>query len=100
MESIQVISVEEFWRKHRKLTREIIKEEILNNLPQTNSEEILLMDDVCSLLGKSKQTIFLWLEKGVLQGHYINDSLFFMRSEIMDKLKQGRNKSKSKTNKL
>jgi len=96
MESIQVFSVDEFWKTYRRITREIIKEEINKNLPQTSSEEILLMDDVCRLLGKTKQTIFLWLEKGELQGHYINDSLFFIRSEIMDKVIQGRNKSKRK----
>ncbi len=96
MESIQVFSVEEFWKTYRRLTREIIKDEIQKNLPQTSSEEILLMDDVCSLLGKTKQTIFSWLDRGELQGHYINDSLFFIRSEIMEKLKQGRNKSKRK----
>lgn len=96
MESIQVISVDEFWKNHRKITREIVKEEIQKGLPKTNSEEILLMDDVCSLLGKSKQTLFLWMEKNILVGHYINDSLFFKRSEILALLERGRNRSKKK----
>lgn len=96
MESIQVISLDEFWKRHRSETRRILQEEIKKSLPQTNAEEILLMDDVCTLLGKTKQTIFQWLKDGVIQGHYVNDSLFFMRSEIMDIVKNGRNKSKRK----
>lgn len=98
MESIQVFSVDEFWKTYRRITREIVKDEIQKNLPQTNSEEILLMDDVCTLLGKTKQTIFLWIKDKVIEGHYVNDSLFFMRSEIMEIVKQGKNKSKRKQN--
>lgn len=100
MESIQVISVDEFWKKHLSETRKIIREEIQKNLPNTNSEEILLIDDVCTLLGKSRQTIFLWMEKNILVGRYINDSLFFKRSEILELLEKGKNKSKRKQNSI
>lgn len=98
MESIQVFSINEFWRTYRRITREIIKDEIQKNLPQTNSEEILLMDDVCTLLGKTKQTLFQWLKDEKIKGHYVNGSLFFIRSEVMDMIKKGEgNNSKKRT---
>ena len=98
MESLQVFSIDEFWKTYRRITREIIKEEIQKNLPQNNQDEILLMDDLSTLLGKTKQTLFQWLKDEKIKGHYINGSLFFMRSEVMDMIKKGEgNNSKKRT---
>jgi hypothetical protein len=99
MESIQVISVEEFWEQYKEVTRQIIQEEIKNVPQKGNKEEILRIEDVARILGKTKQTIYLWMEKGELEGYYINDSLFFLKSDIIKKLKQGKNNSKRKSRK-
>lgn len=100
MESIQVISVEEFWQQYREITRQIIQEEINKTPAKDNKDEILRVEDVARILGKTQQTIFSWMEKGELEGYYINDSLFFLKSEIIEKLKKGKNKSKRKRSRL
>ncbi len=89
MKNVILIDEQEFWERHEALTRNILRDEIMsvkgNNLP---TEEILVLEDICKLLKKSKQTIYNWMDANIIKGHYINESLFFLRSEILDLLKK------------
>ncbi|HUX94392.1 MAG TPA: helix-turn-helix domain-containing protein [Bacteroidales bacterium] len=90
MENIIIVNPNDFWDKHREITKQVIKEELEKDKPsKENGEDILVIEDVCKLLKKSKQTIYNWMEADIIKGHRINESLFFFRSEIIDLLKSG-----------
>ena len=57
MENIIIVNPNDFWDKHREITKQVIREELdKENLHSENSEDILVIEDVCKLLKKSKQT--------------------------------------------
>ena len=90
MENIIIVNPNDFWDKHREITKQVIREELDKENPQKeNGEDILVIEDVCKLLKKSKKTIYNWMEADIIKGHHINESLFFFRSEIIDLLKNG-----------
>ena len=89
MDTLLVLNPQEFWEKHTELTRQIIKEEIKNALPNLNSEEILVIDDVCLLVKRKDKTIYNWMKSNIIKHHYVGGSLYFLRSEIIDLIKQG-----------
>lgn len=90
MENIIIVNPNDFWDKHREITKEVIREELEKETsPKEEGEDILIIEDVCKLLKKSKQTIYNWMDAGIIKGHYINESLFFFKSEIIELLKSG-----------
>jgi len=90
MENIIIVNPNDFWDKHREITKQVIREELdKENLHNENEKDIMVIEDVCKLLKKSKQTIYNWMEADIIKGHHINESLFFFRSEIIDLLKNG-----------
>lgn len=90
MENIIIVNPNDFWEKHREVTKEVIREELSKEYPiQGDKEDVLVMEDVCKLLKKSKQTIYNWMDANIIKGYYINESLFFLRSEIIELLKNG-----------
>jgi len=97
MEKIIIIDPQEFWTKQKEIIQSTIRDELGSDKPaDLNKEDVLLLDDVCRLLKKSKQTIYNWMDAGNIQGHYINESLFFLRSEIIDLIKSGIKEHKNK----
>lgn len=97
MEQIIIVNPSEFWDKHREITKEVIKTALEKENPsKENGDEVLIIEDVCKLLKKSKQTIYNWMEAGIIKGHYINESLFFFRSEIIDLIKNGNKEDKKR----
>ncbi|BDX37066.1 hypothetical protein CYCD_04210 [Tenuifilaceae bacterium CYCD] len=97
MENIIIVNPNDFWEKHRKITKEVVREELEKESPSKEKEDdVLVMDDVCKLLKKSKQTIYNWMDDNIIKGYYINDSLFFLRSEIIDLIKKGNKEDKKK----
>jgi len=97
MEKIIIIEPHEFWTKQHEIFQQIIRDELGKDKPkEINQEDILLLDDLCRLLKKSKQTIYNWMEADIIEGHYINESLFFLRSEIIELLKSGKKEPKNK----
>ena len=88
MEQIIIVNPQEFWDKHKAVIQEVINETLKKEGLSSDSEkDILVIDDVCRILRKSKQTIYNWMDAGLIEGHYINESLFFFRSEIIGALK-------------
>ncbi len=97
MEAFFVQNPEEFWEKHRTITQDIVRQELKDlSLLEKQVPEILVIEDVCRILKKSKQTIYNWMEAGLLTGYYMNGSLFFAYSEIFAKLKSYPNKEEKK----
>jgi len=86
MEQVFLLNAAEFYQKQSELVKSII-DESLQSVNTVNQEEILSISDVCTLLKKSRQTIITWSDKGILKRHYISDSLFYLRSEVMSALK-------------
>ncbi len=97
MEQIIIVNPSEFWDKHREITKEVIKTVLEKENPSKEKEDdVLVIEDVCKLLKKSKQTIYNWMDSGIIKGHYINESLFFFRSEIIDLIKNGNKEDKKR----
>jgi len=97
MEKIIIIEPNKFWTKQHEIFQQIIRDELGKDKPkEVNQEDILLLVDLCRLLKKSKQTIYNWIEADIIEGHYINESLFFLRSEIIELLKSGKREPKNK----
>ncbi len=97
MEKIILLDPNEFWAKQQEIIQQVLHSELnIERVPNTKEEDILLLDDLCRLLKKSKQTIYNWMDAGIIEGHYINESLFFLRSEIVELVKSGKKETKNK----
>jgi hypothetical protein len=97
MERIIIIEPNEFWAKQQEIIQRTIRDELNIDKPNKDEgEDIMVLDEVCRLLKKSKQTIYNWMDAGVIEGHYINESLFFLRSEIIALLKSGKKETKNR----
>jgi len=91
MEPVIIINPNEFWEKHREITKEVVREELHKDLQPTEVvSDIIVIDDVRKILKKSKQTIYNWMDAGIINGYYVNDSLYFLRSEIIEIVKSGK----------
>jgi len=88
MENLVIVNSAEFWSQYKELTRQIIREEI-QTLPNINHEEILIIEDVCKIVKKKDKTIYNWMKANLIKHHYLGGSLFFLRSEIVDLIKEG-----------
>jgi len=100
--NIIVINSIDFWQKHREQTQLVLREEIEKLSPKNQPEEILVIEDVCKILRKSKQTIYNYMDTSRITGYYLKggnleeanpedrkrESLFFKRSEIMASLEK------------
>ena len=97
MQKIILIEPQEFWAKQQEIVRTTIREELSKgkNL-EPEPEDVLSLDDICKLLKKSKQTIYNWMGTDVIKGHYLNESLFFLRSEILELIRTGKKDNKEK----
>ncbi len=82
MTKIAVVDMTDFDKKQMELIKTSVEEALSSHLPKPQ-EEILSMKQVCSLLQKSRQTIISWSDKHILKRHYIADSLFYLRSEVL-----------------
>jgi len=70
MENIIIVNPNDFWDKHREITKQVIREELDKENPcKENGEDILVIEDVCKLLKKTKQTIYNWMEADIIKGH-------------------------------
>lgn len=105
MENALVIQVNGFWSDYKEVVREIIKEEISKMQPQQKiPEDVIVISDVMSILQKSKQTIFNYIDDGRLTAYKLvdgnkvddvskldkkeKDSLYFFRSEVYKGLRK------------
>lgn len=86
-QQVIVLNSDEFFEKNEKLIKETIQT-AFNSSYISSPNEILRQEDVCNLLKKSKQTIINWTNQGVLKPHYINGSVFYFYSEIIEILKK------------
>jgi len=89
MENLVIVNSTEFWSQYKELTRQIVSEEIQKALPNVNPEEILIIEDVCKIVKKKDKTIYNWMKANLIKHHYLGGSLFFLRSEIVDLIKEG-----------
>jgi hypothetical protein len=100
MQELIVLNPNDFWSRHQELTRQIVREE-LSNIPQhSNQKELLVLEDVCTILHKSKASIYNYMKSKRLVGYILEgdntekvedvqqlskkekESLYFFRSEI------------------
>lgn len=102
MDNIILINSAEFWNQYKEQTRQIFQEELSKIAPKSQQEEILVIEDVCRILKKSKQTIYNYMDESRLTGYYLRggnlevassddrkrESLYFKRSEIMASLEK------------
>ncbi len=59
--------------------------------PETNSP--LSIDDIVLLTGYTKPTLYGYCQKNIIPYHKKNGRLFFFKNEIIDWIKQGKQKS-------
>lgn len=91
MEQVYIIRPDEFWEKQREIIKQVLLEEKSKQSSPTDADtDIILIEDVQKILKKSKQTIYNWMDAGILNGYYVNESLYFLRSEIIDVVKSGK----------
>jgi hypothetical protein len=91
MEQVYIIRPDEFWEKQREIIKQVLLEEKSKQPSPTDADtDIILIEDVQRILKKSKQTIYNWMDAGILNGYYVNESLYFLRSEIIDVVKSGK----------
>jgi myo-inositol-hexaphosphate 3-phosphohydrolase len=98
MEQVLLIQPSEFWNKQSEILRQIFKEEFSKIPTTSNQEDLIVIDDACKLLHKSKQSIYNYMDEGRLQGYNLGgekvknakdlskkekESLYFFRSEII-----------------
>lgn len=88
MENLVVLQTDAFLAKQREFLREELKEALKNVNPGKEPEEILQTKDVCHLLKKSRQTIENWSEAGILKKRYLGDSVYYLRSEILEAMRE------------
>jgi hypothetical protein len=98
-----LIETSEFWAKHKEITRQVVKEEIKEEIGKISSnqpqENIIILEDVCKILKKSKQCIYNYMKQQRIIGYKlkegklqeintdenpkkIREPLYFRRSEI------------------
>jgi len=100
MQELIVLNPSEFWSKHQEITRQILREEISNFPKNSSQENLLVLEDVCKILHKSRASIYNYLKSGRLVGYILEgentekvddikllskkekESLYFFRSEI------------------
>jgi len=72
----------------RQILGEVIREEIkiLQETPQTESDELLKIGDVCQLLRVSRMTIYKWKENGKIPFYRISNRIFFKKHEVLGSL--------------
>lgn len=91
MEQVYIIKPDEFWEKQREIIKQVLLEEKSKQPSPTDADtDIILIEDVQKILKKSKQTIYNWMDAGILNGYYVNESLYFLRSEIIEVVKSGK----------
>ena len=92
---------DEFWENLRVATREIIREEIKEIQKNNQPEDLILMEEACKILHKSKSMIYQWVYTGRLigytfEGAKINNTenlkdvknLYFLKSDLYAGLKE------------
>lgn len=77
--------------KFKQWFREVLSEEEPENIPApTPEEKPLTITEVCDFFGKSRQTIYDWIGKGYLKYYKVSNRTYFLRSDLMETLKEGR----------
>lgn len=79
----------------QQLIREAVKSELENitevfTTRKKDSEEeseIISRIDVCKLLKVSTTTLFLWNKNNILKAKKIGNRVYYLKSDVMDKLK-------------
>ncbi|WP_035483858.1 helix-turn-helix transcriptional regulator [Gaetbulibacter saemankumensis] len=71
-----------------------LKDLILNkDTSQPQPEAPIQLDDVVPLTGKTKTTIYGYVQKNKIPHHKIGNRLYFFKSEIIDWIKTGKRKT-------
>lgn len=52
------------------------------------NDEIILPDELCKTLGIDRSTLWRWGQRGIVKVHGIGGRRYYLRSEIMEALKQ------------
>jgi hypothetical protein len=75
-----VIETSEFWTNHKEITRQIVKEVIKEEIRKISinqqKENIIQLEIACSILGKSKQSIYNYMKKGRIQGYNFRKGIY------------------------
>jgi len=77
------------------LIKKCVKSELIEHSPepkepeQLNTDnELLTVNDLCRLFGKTKATIHTWKREGIIPFHRISGRVYFKKSEVMESLKK------------
>jgi hypothetical protein len=84
---IVIIQQDEFLKQQLEFISSIIRQEFERHNSNAFDDEILLPEDLCKIFKRTRQTINNWEEKGILKPHRINESPFFLKSEILHLIK-------------
>jgi hypothetical protein len=89
METPQIIFLnhDEFLKEQMEFIASTIRQEFEKRTTTPFDDEVLLVDDLCKIFKRTRQTINLWEEKGIIKPHRINDSPFYLKSEILNLIK-------------
>lgn len=70
---------------------EALEKQPISSLPQqSDSDELLRLNQVAELLQVSKVTIHNWKRTGKLPFHRISNKIFFKKSEVISSLKESK----------
>lgn len=59
-------------------------------LQSSGEDEILKTHELCKLLQISKPTVYSYVEKGIINAYFIGTRRYYLKSEIVAKLKEGK----------
>ena len=79
----------EYWNKIRFIIRdEIGKKEkasptsLVTDMPGMTYKPLYKVSEVCSLFSVSRQTVYLWIDQGILKPHKVRSRVYFLWTDI------------------
>ena len=79
----------EYWNKIRFIIREEVgmKEKTspgssVADVPAISYKPLFKVSEVCSLFSVSQQTVYLWIDQGILKPHKVRSRVYFLWTDI------------------
>lgn len=81
-----------FWEKMREIIRAELDREKkpgagITDVPGLIRRPIYKVEEVCSLLSVSRQTIHAWVKEGILRAYKVKSRLYFLATEVDELVK-------------
>lgn len=67
-----------------KVIRQALKSDLKNVIPKDFKEDKLTQNEAADFLGISVQSLMNWKKKGVIPYYQVENSIFYLRSELLD----------------